>query len=134
MEGQVMTESDFDSLESVNSDLTDAIADLQNELGATRRALNMALADIEVLTAKAKETEAASSAFRVGDSVGERGGDYRFDGHVRAIVIKASGEILYVVEDDRGVLFIWREDQMTARDPSAGPSSESGSRSRHDPR
>lgn len=53
--------------------------------------------------------------YAIGDPVKKRGGDYRFDGEVRAIVVKKSGVVRYVVEDDRGILFIWRADQMEIR-------------------
>lgn len=38
--------------------------------------------------------------------VSKRGGDYEFDGEIRAVVVKRSGAARYVVEDDRGLLLI----------------------------
>lgn len=43
----------------------------------------------------------------VGDRVIKDHGDYTFEGEVRAIVVKRSGQYRYVVEDDRGLLFIF---------------------------
>lgn len=51
----------------------------------------------------------------IGDPVSKVGGDYKFDGHVRAVFTKASGQIRIVVEDDRGVLFIARQEQYALR-------------------
>lgn len=42
----------------------------------------------------------------IGVRVEKRSGDYDFDGEIRAVVIKRSGDIRYVVEDDRGLLLI----------------------------
>lgn len=58
----------------------------------------------------------ARRQFAIGTAVGKIGGDYRFDGHIRAIVVKSSGAVRYVVEDDRGILFIWRHDQFVTRE------------------
>ena len=54
-------------------------------------------------------------AFAFGDAVTKIGGDYTFDGEVRAVVVKLSGQVRYVVEDDRGQLHIYREDQLGPR-------------------
>lgn len=43
------------------------------------------------------------------------GGDYRFDGEIRSVLTKRSGQVRIVVEDDRGVLFIARPDQYKTR-------------------
>ena len=53
---------------------------------------------------------------QVGDLVSKIQGDYRFDGWVRAVLTKRSGEVRIVVEDDRGVLFIARPDQYRRRE------------------
>lgn len=53
----------------------------------------------------------------VGDLVSKIGGDYKFDGEVRAVLTKKSGQVRIVVEDDRGVLFIARPDQYQRREP-----------------
>lgn len=43
------------------------------------------------------------------------GGDYRFDGTVVGIIAKLSGEIRYAVEDDRGIVHIFRREQLERR-------------------
>lgn len=53
-----------------------------------------------------------NSRFNVGDSVSKVGGDYRFDGIVRAVFTKGSGVIRLVVEDDRGILHIYSEKNL----------------------
>lgn len=50
--------------------------------------------------------------FKVGDLVSKTGGDYRFDGVVRAVFEKGSGAIRLVVEDDRGILHIYSEKNL----------------------
>lgn len=50
--------------------------------------------------------------FKLGDLVRKEGGDYRFEGYVVGVIRKRSGEIRYVVEDDRGLLFIFRGEQL----------------------
>jgi len=52
-------------------------------------------------------------AFAAGDKVRKVGGDYRFPGTVVAVFQKLSGAIRYVVEDDRGVLHIFSERNLT---------------------
>jgi hypothetical protein len=42
----------------------------------------------------------------IGYPVSKRGGDYSFTGEIIAVVIKKSGAVRYVVEDDRGLLLI----------------------------
>lgn len=59
-------------------------------------------------------------AFSIGDPVSKVGGDYRFDGVVRGVISKLSGEIRYVVEDDRGVLHIY-SDMLLVRRHESGP-------------
>lgn len=41
------------------------------------------------------------------DKVEKIGGDYTFVGHIVAVFQKLSGQVRYVVEDDRGVLHIY---------------------------
>ena len=50
--------------------------------------------------------EADADGFSIGDLVEKAGGDYSFPGEVRAVFVKKSGARRYVVEDDRGLLFI----------------------------
>lgn len=50
--------------------------------------------------------------FNVGDAVQKATGDYKFPGHVMAVVTKKSGQVRYVVEDDRGQLHIFNEQQL----------------------
>jgi hypothetical protein len=54
-----------------------------------------------------------TSRFAVGDRVSKRGGDYSFDGTVISVCWKLSGHLRYVVEDDRGLLFIFNEASLT---------------------
>lgn len=49
----------------------------------------------------------------IGDRVAKTSGDYTFEGHVVTIFIKRSGVVRIVVEDDRGVLFIFDPDKIT---------------------
>lgn len=51
--------------------------------------------------------------FSLGDKVEKRSGDYFFPGEIRAVVVKKSGVIRYVAEDDRGSLHIFRAEQLT---------------------
>lgn len=51
--------------------------------------------------------------FKVGDKVSKVGGDYRFDGTVRSVFTKESGVIRLVVEDDRGILHIYSEKNLS---------------------
>ena len=50
--------------------------------------------------------------FEVGDRVEKVGGDYRYDGWIVAVVVKRSGQVRYVVEDERGLLFIFSEPDL----------------------
>ncbi len=50
------------------------------------------------------------------DAVRKVGGDYRFDGVVVAVFPKLSGQVRFVVEDDRGVLHIFSEAQIAKRE------------------
>lgn len=52
----------------------------------------------------------------VGDKVEKSGGDYFFAGHVVAVFPKLSGVLRYVVEDERGLLFIFNERQLEIRE------------------
>jgi len=54
-----------------------------------------------------------------GDAVRKTGGDYRFEGVVVGIIVKLSGAIRYVVEDERGLLFIFNETQLLPLTPPA---------------
>lgn len=48
----------------------------------------------------------------VGDTVERVNSDYRFVGTVVSVFQKTTGQVRYVVEDDRGVLFIWNRNNM----------------------
>jgi hypothetical protein len=52
------------------------------------------------------------SEFREGDLVVKGTGDYRFAGLVVGVIRKRSGEVRYVVEDDRGLLLILNAKQL----------------------
>ena len=58
---------------------------------------------------------AGAGKYKVGDLVSKTGGDYRFDGTVVAAFPKLSGVIRYAVEDDRGILHIYSDKQLTSR-------------------
>lgn len=45
--------------------------------------------------------------FSANDYVRKKGGDYTFEGFVVAAFRKTSGQVRYVVEDDRGVLHVY---------------------------
>ena len=49
---------------------------------------------------------------QVGDKVRRINSDYGFNGTVVSVFQKVRGLVRYFVEDDRGVLFIWRRDNM----------------------
>ena len=51
-------------------------------------------------------------AFEFGIKVKKVGGDYTYEGVIAGIILKTSGEIRYVVEDDRGMLFIFNEKSL----------------------
>lgn len=70
---------------------------------------------LEALQATAGETAALDP---VGLPVSKRGGDYEFDGEIRAVIPKRSGEVRYAVEDDRGLLLIMNARQCGL--PDAG--------------
>lgn len=52
--------------------------------------------------------------FDVYDAVAKMSGDYIFEGHVVARFQKKSGALRYVVEDGRGLLFIFNEAALEA--------------------
>lgn len=55
----------------------------------------------------AQSTEHKELYLEVGDHVRKIGGDYTFEGLIVARFMKKSGQIRFVVEDDRGVLHIY---------------------------
>lgn len=52
----------------------------------------------------------------IGDKVQKVGGDYRFEGTVVSIFNKKSGVIRLVVEDERGLLFIFNENNLIKKE------------------
>lgn len=54
--------------------------------------------------------------YTIGDDVYKIGGDYRYEGVIVAVVRKLSGSIRYVIEDGRGLLFIFNEGSLGRRD------------------
>ena len=52
------------------------------------------------------------NSIQVGDRVRRVSSDYTFVGTVVSKFNKLSGLVRFVVEDDRGVLFIWNEKNM----------------------
>jgi hypothetical protein len=53
--------------------------------------------------------------YKVGDKVEKVGGDYQFVGTVVSVFQKLSGAVRLVVEDDRGVLHVYSEKNLRAR-------------------
>lgn len=49
------------------------------------------------------------------DKVKKVGGDYTYEGIIVGVIHKRSGKIRYVVEDDRGMLFIFNENSLEKR-------------------
>jgi hypothetical protein len=56
--------------------------------------------------------QSVSSTIMVGDLVERVNSDYKFVGTVVSEFKKTTGLTRYVVEDDRGVLFIWRRENF----------------------
>lgn len=56
--------------------------------------------------------------YKVNDLVEKVGGDYEYKGTVVAAFFKASGTIRYVVEDSRGMLFIFNESGLKPSEPA----------------
>jgi len=54
-------------------------------------------------------------AYKVGDKVEKVGGDYQIVGTVVSVFQKLSGAVRLVVEDDRGVLHVYSEKNLRAR-------------------
>jgi len=50
--------------------------------------------------------------FLIGDHVVKPSGDYTFEGWVVSVFEKRSGTVRYVVEDSRGLLFIFNARQL----------------------
>lgn len=57
---------------------------------------------------------------RVGDPVEKNSGDYTFCGVVRSVFAKGSGAVRVVVEDERGLLFIFNPGQLTRKEVARG--------------
>jgi hypothetical protein len=49
---------------------------------------------------------------QVGDKVKKVGGDYQFNGIIVARFTKLTGKVRFVVEDSRGLLFIFNENGL----------------------
>lgn len=61
---------------------------------------------------KYKSANAIPMAFKEGDAVLKRGGDYDFDGVVLAAFRKRSGSPRYAVENEDGLIHIFNHDQL----------------------
>jgi len=59
--------------------------------------------------------------FLEGDLVEKIGGDYDFVGYVVSKFTKRSGQVRYVVEDDRGVLHIYNNKHLQHKIPEPEP-------------
>lgn len=57
-----------------------------------------------------------NSLFKIGDKVIKGGGDYIFEGVVVSAFTKLSGQVRYVVEDDRGILHIYSGGNLKSND------------------
>lgn len=51
-------------------------------------------------------------SYKLEDKVKKTSGDYIYEGTIVGIVCKLNGTIRYVVEDNRGLLFIFNEAQL----------------------
>lgn len=60
------------------------------------------------------------SIYEIGDLVQRRGSDYKFPGTVVSVFRKLSGEVRYVVEDDRGTLFVQSDKSLEPRQVEGG--------------
>ena len=56
--------------------------------------------------------------FQIGDRVKKVGGDYRFEGTIVSVFKKLTGQTRLVVEDTRGLLFIFNENNLEKLSPS----------------
>lgn len=68
----------------------------------------------DALTAPGKPT-----LYRTGDPVKKSGGDYQFSGNIVTSFLKRNGALRYVVEDSRGLLFIFNHNQLEPWDQDA---------------
>jgi hypothetical protein len=59
-----------------------------------------------------EQEKVTEHTFVVGQRVEKVGGDYSYSGVVVAVIIKRSGVVRIVVEDDRGLLFIFNPSQL----------------------
>jgi hypothetical protein len=50
--------------------------------------------------------------FELKDFVYKKGGDYTYEGYIVGVITKKSGQIRYVVENDKGMLFIFSKVQL----------------------
>lgn len=62
--------------------------------------------------------------WRRGTRVEKTGGDYRFEGRIMAIARTFGGATRIIVEDDRGLLFIFRPAQLARCKPPRPPRRE----------
>ena len=65
-------------------------------------------------TAGKQDTTGQPVRIKVGDIVERVNSDYKFVGTIRSVFQKNSGVTRYVVEDDRGILFIWSRKNFEA--------------------
>lgn len=56
--------------------------------------------------------------FNIGERVRKDSGDYTFEGNVVSVFRKRSQAVRYVVEDDRGLLFIFNEASLKRVPPT----------------
>lgn len=65
-----------------------------------------------VIMSGVRKGSAMHKSLKEGDQVSKQGGDYSFDGWVVGIITKRSGEVRYIVEDERGLLFIFNRKNL----------------------
>ena len=79
--------------------------------------MNMLEQHKKVLKEQADKILGVEPKFKIGDNVVKVGGDYTFEGIVRAAFPKGSGVIRYVVEDDRGILHVYSDKVLKLKAP-----------------
>jgi hypothetical protein len=72
------------------------------------------IAAVDALGADASYPRQDVTPYTIGDHVEKAGGDYTYVGVVVAAFTKLSGAVRYVVEDERGLLFIFSDKVLKA--------------------
>lgn len=77
---------------------------------------NLMIEDYDKKILKLQHVLTAKFLFKIGDNVIKSGGDYTFEGKVVSVFQKLGGSIRYVVEDSRGLLFIFNKASLVKKD------------------